>query len=85
MKSLAEKSSNSAKLKASNQEESLHLWKKNFEKWDFNMDQIKKVLKSLQDGKACGVDKIPAEIWKLPDFHQLLFTTLQQSLAYSKI
>lgn len=22
--------------------------------------------------KACGLDEIPAEVWKLPDFHQIL-------------
>lgn len=36
------------------------------------MEELKKVAKSLKDGKACGLDEIPAEVWKLPDFHQLL-------------
>ena len=26
----------------------------------------------LKNGKACGLDEIPAEIWKLPDFNQIL-------------
>ena len=41
-------------------------------KGNFTIEELKKVLKSLKGGKACGLDEIPAEVWKLPDFHQLL-------------
>ena len=30
------------------------------------------VFVSTQNHKACGLDEIPAEVWKLPDFHQIL-------------
>ena len=36
------------------------------------MDELVKALKSTQNHKACGLDEIPAEVWKLPDFHQIL-------------
>ena len=36
------------------------------------MDELVKALKSTQNHKACGLDEIPAEVWKLPEFHQIL-------------
>ena len=44
----------------------------NIKKEDFSMDKLVKALKSTQNHKACGLDEIPAEVWKLPDFHQIL-------------
>ena len=44
----------------------------NIKKGDFSMDELVKALKSTQNHKAYGLDEIPAEVWKLPDFHQIL-------------
>ena len=44
----------------------------NIKKGNFYMEELVKALKSTQNHKACGLDEIPAEVWKLSDFHQIL-------------
>ena len=92
------RSTNSAKLKASNQEERVKLWKKHFQdllgkppqtdeqteivniaanelkirKGPFQMDELSIAINSIKSGKACGLDGIPAEVWKLKDFQHIL-------------
>ena len=36
------------------------------------MNELLKAVKCIQKGKACGLDKIPAEVWKLEEFHPTL-------------
>ena len=38
----------------------------------FSLGELKKAVSSIQYRKACGLDEIPAEIWKLHGFHQIL-------------
>ena len=44
----------------------------NIKKGLFTMEELLKAVKSIQSGKACGLDEIPAEVWKLAEFHQVL-------------
>ena len=42
-------------------------------KGNFSLEELTQALKAIKNaGKACGLDEIPAEIWKLPDFNQIL-------------
>ena len=38
----------------------------------FTAYELTKAIKSIQNGKAVGLDKIPAELWKLEDFQNVL-------------
>jgi len=38
----------------------------------FTMDELLVTLKNTKDGKACGLDNIPAEVWKMDDFNDIL-------------
>ena len=44
----------------------------NIKKGDFSMDELEKALLKVSYGKACGLDNIPAEVWKTGDFNQEL-------------
>ena len=44
----------------------------NIKKGPFTMEKLLKAIKSMQYGKACGLDEIPVEVWKLEEFHQVL-------------
>ena len=37
----------------------------------FTMDELKIALKNTKYGKACGLDKIPGEVWKMDDFNDI--------------
>ena len=36
------------------------------------MEELKLAINRIQNGKACGLDEIPAEVWKLEEFHHTL-------------
>ena len=38
----------------------------------FTMDELRTVLKNTKSGKSCGLDNIPAEVWKLENFNDAL-------------
>ena len=38
----------------------------------FTSYELTKAIKSIQSGKAVGLDEIPAEVWKLEDFQNVL-------------
>ena len=38
----------------------------------FTAYELTKATKSLQNGKAVGLDEIPAEVWKLDEFQEFL-------------
>ena len=44
----------------------------NVKKGVFSIDELNKVLKNTKNGKACGLDSIPAEVWKLGNFYDVL-------------
>ena len=41
-------------------------------KGPFTMEELKLAINRIQNGKACGLDEIPAEVWKLEEFHHTL-------------
>ena len=44
----------------------------NIKKGPFTMEELLKAVKSIKYGKACGLDEIPVEVWKLKEFHEIL-------------
>lgn len=38
----------------------------------FTKNARKTVLKNTKYGKACGLDNIPGEVWKIDDFNDIL-------------
>jgi hypothetical protein len=44
----------------------------NIKKGPFTMDELNQALKRIQSGKACGIDNIPAEVWKHGAFNDIL-------------
>ena len=43
-------------------------------KGDFTLDELNIVLKNTKNKKACGLDNIPAEVWKLGNFNDTLLS-----------
>ena len=41
-------------------------------KGTFSLEELQKAVKSMKNGKACGLDEIPTEVWKLEEFHHIL-------------
>ena len=41
-------------------------------KGPFKMDELSVAINRIKTGKACGLDGITAEVWKLKDFHHIL-------------
>ena len=41
-------------------------------KWHFTIDELKKATKIIHIGKSIGLDEIPAEVWKLGEFQEIL-------------
>ena len=39
---------------------------------NFTMDELKTALQNTKSAKACGLDNIPGEVWKLDDFNDIL-------------
>ena len=39
---------------------------------NFTMDELKAALQNTKSAKACGLDNIPGEVWKLDDFNGIL-------------
>ena len=37
----------------------------------FTIQELNNATKSINDGKACGLDEIPAEVWKLTEFQKI--------------
>ena len=44
----------------------------NIETGPFTAPELSKATKSIQNGKAVGLDEIPAEVWKIDDFQEFL-------------
>ena len=38
----------------------------------FTMDELQMAVNSMKNAKACGLDEIPTEVWKLDEFHHIL-------------
>ena len=41
-------------------------------KGPFTTNKLQAAIKRIRNGKACGLDEIPGEVWKLEEFHPLL-------------
>ena len=41
-------------------------------KGHFTIDELKKSTKIIQNGKSVSLDEIPAEVWKLGEFQEML-------------
>ena len=50
----------------------------NIKKGNFSIEELTKALQQTKNHKACGLDEIPAEVWKLPDFKNLLLDFCNQ-------
>ena len=68
-----------AKLKATNQQERIKLWKQHFKnllgntpKGPFTQEELNSVLRKIKNGKAAGLDEIPPEVWKTRQFNDIL-------------
>ena len=91
------KSPGKAKLKATNQQERMKLWKQHFEnlqgnppkvthkpitrtiskqldieQGSFTLEELDSVLRKIRNRKAAGQDKIPPEVWRTRQFHDIL-------------
>ena len=44
----------------------------NIQKGAFTMEELSKALRNIKNGKSCGLDNIPAEVWKLENFNDVL-------------
>ena len=53
----------------------------NIKKGPFEMNELLKAVKGIQNGKACGLDEIPAEVWKLEGFHPTLLKCCNNVIA----
>ena len=38
----------------------------------FTIQELNNATKRINNGKACGLDEIPAEVWKLTEFQNIL-------------
>ena len=107
------KNSNSAKLKASSNEERLKIWHNHFQellgsqlnKTDddddeeilqihnklnikiglFTIQELNNATKSIKHGKACGLDEIPTEVWKLTEFQNILLNFCNSVYSQNQI
>ena len=48
----------------------------------FTIQELNNATKSINNGKACGLDEIPAEVWKLTEFQNILLNFCNS--VYSK-
>ena len=44
----------------------------NIKTGSFSMEELQRAIKRIQNGKACGLDDVPAEVWKLEEFNKIL-------------
>ena len=51
----------------------------------FSMTELIKALKNMKNGKSCGLDEIPVEIWKIESFQELLLNFCNSVYAQDKI
>ena len=49
------------------------------------MTELIKALKNMKNGKSCGLDEIPVEIWKIESFQELLLNFCNSVYAQDKI
>ena len=50
----------------------------------FSMTELIKALKNMKNGKSCGLDEIPVEIWKIESFQELLLNFCNSVYAKTK-
>ena len=58
-------------ISTSNDESTLTIQNKlDIKKGHCSIDELKKSIKSIQNGKSVGLDEIPAQVWKLGEFQK---------------
>ena len=51
----------------------------------FTIQELNNATKSINNGKACGLDEIPAEVWKLTEFQNILLNFCNSVYSQNKI
>ena len=51
----------------------------------FTIQEHKNATKSINNGKACGLDEIPAEVWKLTEFQNILLNFCNSVYSQNQI
>ena len=57
----------------------------NIETGIFTKYELEKAIKSIKNGKACGLDEIPVEIWKIPKFQEILLFSCNEEYELNTI
>ena len=62
--------------KTSSEKERISLWQKHFniniKKGPFSPDELTNTFNHINNGKASGLDELPAEVWKLENVQSIL-------------
>ena len=53
----------------------------NIKKGPFTMEELLKAVKSIKYGKACSLDEIPVEVWKVKEFQKYYSNAVIQSIS----
>ena len=51
----------------------------------FTIQELNNATKSINNGKACGLDEIPAEVWKLTEFQNILLNFCNSVYSQNQI
>ena len=51
----------------------------------FTIQELNNATKSIYNGKACGLDEIPAEVWKLTEFQNILLNFCNSEYSQNQI
>ena len=51
----------------------------------FTIQELNNATKSITNGKACGLDEIPAEVWKLTEFQNILLNFCNSVYSQNQI
>ena len=51
----------------------------------FTIQELNNATKSINNGKACGLDEIPAEVWKLTEFQIILLNFCKSVYSQNQI
>ena len=57
----------------------------NIKKGLFTIQELNNATKIINNGKACGLDEIPAEVWKLTEFQNIFINLCNSVYSQNKI